>query len=343
MSKLTKNQKAVAGKVDANKAYTLAEAAALVKEITTTKFDASIDVDIRLGVDPRKANQMVRGVVSLPNGTGKVTRVLALCTPDQEAAAKEAGADYVGLDEYIDKIKGGWTDVDVIITMPSCMGKIGPIGRILGPRGLMPNPKSGTVTMNIAQAVKEVKQGKIDFKVDKTGIIHTSIGKVSMTAEQIFGNAKEFISTVNKLKPAAAKGTYIKSIFISSTMSKGIKIDTSALRRKCFKSEIKLVVAKNKLLRKAFDASDVDFSALYDTLKGTTALMFCQTANVPAKLLKEFKDVNPTLKAAYAEEMVFVGAENLSQLAAIKSKNEVIADIVALLQSPAKNVVSALF
>ena len=225
MSKLTKNQKAVAGKVDANKAYTLAEAAALVKEITTTKFDASIDVDIRLGVDPRKANQMVRGVVSLPNGTGKVTRVLALCTPDQEAAAKEAGADYVGLDEYIEKIKGGWTDVDVIITMPSCMGKIGPIGRILGPRGLMPNPKSGTVTMNIAQAVKEVKQGKIDFKVDKTGIIHTSIGKVSMTADQIFGNAREFISTVNKLKPAAAKGTYIKSIFISSTMSKGIKID----------------------------------------------------------------------------------------------------------------------
>jgi len=225
MSKLTKNQKAVAGKVDANKAYTLAEAAALVKEITTTKFDASIDVDIRLGVDPRKANQMVRGVVSLPNGTGKVTRVLALCTPDQEAAAKEAGADYVGLDEYIEKIKGGWTDVDVIITMPSCMGKIGPIGRILGPRGLMPNPKSGTVTMNIAQAVKEVKQGKIDFKVDKTGIIHTSIGKVSTTADQIFGNAKEFISTVNKLKPAAAKGTYIKSIFISSTMSKGIKID----------------------------------------------------------------------------------------------------------------------
>ena len=225
MSKLTKNQKAVAGKVDANKAYTLAEAAALVKEITTTKFDASIDVDIRLGVDPRKANQMVRGVVSLPNGTGKVTRVLALCTPDQEATAKEAGADYVGLDEYIEKIKGGWTDVDVIITMPSCMGKIGPIGRILGPRGLMPNPKSGTVTMNIAQAVKEVKQGKIDFKVDKTGIIHTSIGKVSMTADQIFGNAKEFISTVNKLKPAAAKGTYIKSIFISSTMSKGIKID----------------------------------------------------------------------------------------------------------------------
>ncbi len=225
MSKLTKNQKAVAGKVEANKLYTIDEAAALVKEITTTKFDASVDVDVRLGVDPRKANQMVRGVVSLPNGTGKVTRVLALVTPDQEAAAKEAGADHVGLDEYIEKIKGGWTDVDVIITMPSCMGKIGPIGRILGPRGLMPNPKSGTVTRDVAKAVKEVKSGKIDFKVDKTGIIHTSIGKVSMSADAIAGNVKEFINTVVKLKPAAAKGTYIKSIFISSTMSKGIKID----------------------------------------------------------------------------------------------------------------------
>ena len=225
MSKLTKNQKAVAGKVETGKLYSVDEAAALVKEITTTKFDASIDVDVRLGVDPRKANQMVRGVVSLPNGTGKVTRVLALCTPDQEAAAKEAGADYVGLDEYIEKIKGGWTDVDVIITMPSCMGKIGPIGRILGPRGLMPNPKSGTVTMDVAKAVKEVKSGKIDFKVDKTGIIHTSIGKVSMSAEAIAGNAKEFIATVNKLKPAAAKGTYIKSIYLSSTMSLGVKVD----------------------------------------------------------------------------------------------------------------------
>ena len=225
MSKLTKNQKAVAGKVEANKLYTIDEAAALVKEITTTKFDASVDVDVRLGVDPRKANQMVRGVVSLPNGTGKVTRVLALVTPDQEAAAKEAGADHVGLDEYIEKIKGGWTDVDVIITMPSCMGKIGPIGRILGPRGLMPNPKSGTVTMDVAKAVKEVKSGKIDFKVDKTGIIHTSIGKVSMSADAIAGNVKEFINTVVKLKPAAAKGTYIKSIFISSTMSLGIKVD----------------------------------------------------------------------------------------------------------------------
>ena len=228
MSKLTKNQKSVAEKVEAGKAYTLKEASELVKEITTTKFDASLDVDVRLGVDPRKANQMVRGVVTLPFGTGKVTRVLCLCTPDQEAAAKEAGADFVGLDEYIEKIKGGWTDVDVIITMPSCMGKVGPLGRVLGPRGLMPNPKSGTVTMDVAKAVSEIKKGKIDFKVD-AGIIHTSIGKVSMTADQIYGNAKEFISTVIKLKPTAAKGTYIKSIFISSTMSKGIKIDPKSV------------------------------------------------------------------------------------------------------------------
>ena len=228
-SKLTKNQKLVAEKVEAGKAYSLKEAAALVKEITTTKFDASVDIDVRLGVDPRKANQMVRGVVSLPNGTGKVTRVLALCTPDQEAAAKEAGADYVGLDEYIEKIKGGWTDVDVIITMPSCMGKLGPLGRVLGPRGLMPNPKSGTVTMDVAKAVKEVKQGKIDFKVDKAGIVHTSIGKISFNADQIFENAKEFISTIIKLKPAAAKGTYIKSIFLSSTMSMGIKVDPKSV------------------------------------------------------------------------------------------------------------------
>ena len=229
MSKLTKNQKLVADKVEAGKAYSLKEAAALVKEITTTKFDASVDIDVRLGVDPRKANQMVRGVVSLPNGTGKVTRFLALCTPDQEAAAKEAGADYVGLDEYIEKIKGGWTDVDVIITMPSCMGKLGPLGRVLGPRGLMPNPKSGTVTMDVAKAVKEVKQGKIDFKVDKAGIVHTSIGKINFTADQIFENAKEFVATIIKLKPAAAKGTYIKSIFLSSTMSKGIKIDPKSV------------------------------------------------------------------------------------------------------------------
>ena len=210
MSKLTKNQKLTAGLVEAGKAYTLSEAAELVKKITFTKFDASLDIDVRLGVDPRKANQMVRGVVSLPNGTGKVVRVLCLCTPDAEAAAKEAGADYVGLDEYIEKIKGGWTDVDVIITMPSIMGKIGALGRILGPRGLMPNPKSGTVTMDVAKAVREVKQGKIDFKVDKTGIVHTSIGKVSFEPKAIRENAKAFIDVINKLKPSAAKGTYIK-------------------------------------------------------------------------------------------------------------------------------------
>ena len=225
MSKLTKNQKLALEKIEAGKTYTLAEAVEKVKEITFTKFDASLDIDVRLGVDPRKANQMVRGVVTLPHGTGKQVKVLVLCNPDAEAAAKAAGADYVGLDEYIEKIKGGWTDIDVIITMPSIMGKIGALGRVLGPRGLMPNPKSGTVTMDVAKAVKEVKQGKIDFKVDKTGIVHTSIGKVSFTPEQICGNAKEFIATINKLKPSAAKGTYIKSIYLSSTMSKGIKVD----------------------------------------------------------------------------------------------------------------------
>ena len=229
MSKLTKKQKSVADKIEAGKAYTLKEAAELVKEITTTQFDASLDIDVRLGVDPRKANQMVRGVCTLPNGTGKTVRVLVLCTPDAEAAAKEAGADYVGLDEYIEKIKGGWTDIDVIITMPSVVGKVGSVGRILGPRGLMPNPKSGTVTMDVAKAVKDIKAGKIDFKVDKAGIIHTSSGKGSFTPEQIDQNAKEFVATVIKLKPAAAKGTYIKSIFISSTMSKGIKIDPKSV------------------------------------------------------------------------------------------------------------------
>ena len=229
MSELTKNQKLAFSKIEVGKSYSLKEAAHLVKEITTTKFDASIDIDVRLGVDPRKANQMVRGVVSLPHGTGKQVRVLVLCSPDVEAAAKEAGADYVGLDEYIEKIKGGWTDIDVIITQPQIMGKIGALGRILGPRGLMPNPKSGTVTPDVANAVTEVKQGKIDFKVDKAGIIHTSIGKVSFTPEQIRDNAKEFIQTLIKLKPTAAKGTYIKSIYLSSTMSPGIRLDTKAL------------------------------------------------------------------------------------------------------------------
>jgi len=229
MTKLTKNRKAALSLLEKDKLYTLKEASVLVKEMTKTKFDASIDLDVRLGIDPRKSNQMVRGVVSLPHGTGKQTRVLVLCTPDKEAEAKEAGADNVGLDEFIEKIKGGWTDVDVIITMPSVMGKVGQLGRILGPRGLMPNPKSGTVTMEVGKAVKEVKQGKIDFKVDKSGIIHTSIGKVSFEPNKIAENAREFISMVNKLKPAAAKGTYIRSLYLSSTMSPGIKIDPKGL------------------------------------------------------------------------------------------------------------------
>jgi large subunit ribosomal protein L1 len=229
MTKLTKNRKLVLEKLEKDRLYTLKEASALVKEVSTTKFDASIDLDVRLGIDPRKSNQMVRGVVSLPHGTGKITRVLVLCTPDKETEAKEAGADYVGLDDYVEKIKGGWTDMDVIITMPSVMGKVGQLGRILGPRGLMPNPKSGTVTMDIGKAVKEVKQGKIDFKVDTSGIIHASIGKVSFEPDKIVENAREFISTVNRLKPAAAKGTYIHSLFLSSTMSPGIKIDPKGL------------------------------------------------------------------------------------------------------------------
>ncbi|HET7733853.1 MAG TPA: 50S ribosomal protein L1 [Paludibacter sp.] len=229
MSKLTKNQRLALEKIEAGKTYSLKEAASLVKEITNSKFDASVDIDVRLGVDPRKANQMVRGVVSLPNGTGKQVKVLALCTPDQEAAAKEAGADYVGLDEYIEKIKGGWTDVDVIITMPAIMGKLGALGRVLGPRGLMPNPKSGTVTNEVGKAVKEVKQGKIDFKVDKYGIVHTSVGKVSFTPEMLVQNAKEFVNTLMKLKPTAAKGTYVKSIYLSSTMSMGIKIEPKSI------------------------------------------------------------------------------------------------------------------
>ncbi|MBN2787955.1 MAG: 50S ribosomal protein L1 [Paludibacteraceae bacterium] len=229
MSKLTKNQKLASEKIEVGKVYSLKEAAVLLKEITTTKFDASVDVDVRLGVDPRKANQMIRGVVSLPHGTGKQIRVLALCTPDLEAEAKAAGADYVGLDEYIDKIKSGWTDIDVIITLPSIMGKIGALGKVLGPRGLMPNPKSGTVTNEIGKAVTEVKQGKIDFKVDKAGIVHTSVGKASFTADQIVGNAKEFITTLIKMKPTSAKGTYVKSIYLSSTMSPGLKIDPKSV------------------------------------------------------------------------------------------------------------------
>ncbi|MEL4308151.1 50S ribosomal protein L1 [Joostella sp. CR20] len=229
MAKLTKKQKEAVVKIDRNKLYSVEEASQLVKDITNVKFDASVDLAVRLGVDPRKANQMVRGVVTLPHGTGKDVKVLALVTPDKEAEAKEAGADYVGLDEYLQKIKDGWTDVDVIITMPSVMGKLGPLGRILGPRGLMPNPKTGTVTMDVAKAVSEVKAGKIDFKVDKTGIVHAAIGKASFSADKIAGNANELLQTLLKLKPTAAKGTYVKSIFISSTMSPSIPVDPKAV------------------------------------------------------------------------------------------------------------------
>ena len=225
MAKLTKNQKAVVAKYDPSKLYEISEACGLLKDITFTKFDASVELAVNLGVDPRKDNQMVRGVVTLPNGTGKVTRVLVLCTPDKENEAKEAGADFVGLDEYIEKIKGGWTDVDVIICTPSVMAKVGPIGRILGPRGLMPNPKTGTVTMDIATAVKDVKAGKIDFKVDKTGIVHCAVGKVSFTPEQIFENVKAVLSAIAKLKPQALKGTYMKSAAVCTTMSPGVKLD----------------------------------------------------------------------------------------------------------------------
>ena len=244
MSKLTKNQKLAAEKIEAGKAYSLKEAAQLVKEITFTKFDASLDIDVRLGVDPRKANQMVRGVVSLPHGTGKVTRVLVLCTPDAEAAAKEAGADYVGLDEYIEKIKGGWTDIDVIITMPSIMGKIGALGRVLGPRGLMPNPKSGTVTMDVAKAVKEVKQGKIDFKVDKSGIVHTSIGKVSFSADQIRDNAKEFISTLNKLKP-----TWPRSFMPQNQNMRDLVAKMKLLPNEAFTRDARIVFLDDSIVR----------------------------------------------------------------------------------------------
>ncbi|MCF4100977.1 50S ribosomal protein L1 [Gillisia sp. M10.2A] len=226
MAKLTKKQKEAQSKIENGKQYSVSEASALIKEISNENFDASVDLAVRLNVDPRKANQMVRGVVTLPHGTGKDVKVLALVTPDKEEEAKQAGADYVGLDEYLDKIKGGWTDVDVIITMPSVMGKLGPLGRVLGPRGLMPNPKTGTVTMDVAKAVSDVKAGKIDFKVDKTGIVHAGIGKASFDADKIAGNARELLTTLVKLKPVAAKGVYIKSIFISTTMSPGVEIDT---------------------------------------------------------------------------------------------------------------------
>ena len=367
MSKLTKNQKAAYAKVEPHKAYKLAEAASLLKEITFTKFDASVDVDVRLGVDPRKANQMVRGVVTLPHGTGKTVRVLVLCTPEKEAEATAAGADYVGLDEYVDKIKSGWTDVDVIICTPNVMGKVGSLGRILGPRGLMPNPKTGTVTMDIAKAVSEVKAGKIDFKVDKYGIIHTSIGKISFTADQIVENAKEVINTIIKLKPSAAKGAYVLSIYLSTTMSPAVinglteqlnhyphfyitdieslnAEQTASLRRKCFENGIKLVVVKNTLLTKALERAEKAESELVGVLEGSTSVMFTETGKAPAVVIKEFRKScdKPVLKAAYVEGCVYVGDNQIETLCNIKSREELIGDIISLLQSPAKNVISAL-
>jgi len=233
MAKLSKNRKAALEKYDADQLYTLDKAAAIVKDITTTKFDASFDVDVRLGVDPRKANQMVRGIATLPHGTGKEVKVLVLCTPDKVQSALDAGADFAGLDEYVEKIKGGWTDIDVIITMPACMGKVGALGRVLGPRGLMPNPKAGTVTMDVAKAVTEVKAGKIDFKVDKYGIIHASVGKMSFESDKLVDNVNELMSVINKLKPSAAKGTYVKSLTVSSTQSPGVKVDTKSFNYNC--------------------------------------------------------------------------------------------------------------
>ena len=371
MSRLTKNQKAVQEKYDRSKLYSLQEACELLKEITYTKFDASVEITANLGVDPRKANQMIRGVVTLPHGTGKVVRVLVLCTPDKENEAKEAGADYVGLDEYIDKIKGGWTDVDVIICTPSVMAKVGAIGRILGPRGLMPNPKTGTVTMDVANAVKEVKAGKIDFKVDKTGIIHAAIGKISFTPEQIADNARTMISAVLKLKPQSLKGTYLKGATRCTTMSPAVKLDpkaftaeqecpnfyitdiaglnaekTSKLRRDCFEQGIKLTVVKNTLFEKVLkDSKNPEYELLFPTLSGNTAIMYAEGPSVPAKLIKKYQkagEEKPALKGAYVQECAFVGADKLDELIAIKSREELIADVIALLQSPIKQVVSAL-
>ncbi len=346
MAKLTKKQKEAKAKIEPNKAYTLEEASSLVKDVTNVNFDASVDLAVRLGVDPRKANQMVRGVVTLPHGTGKNVRVLALVTPDKEAEVKEAGADYVGLDEYLQKIKDGWTDVDVIVTMPSVMGKLGPLGRILGPRGLMPNPKTGTVTMDVAKAVNDVKAGKIDFRVDKTGIVHASVGKVSFDAKKIYDNAHELIQTLIKMKPTAAKGTYIKSVFISSLADiSGLNASqTSNLRRACFKANVKLEVVKNTLLKKAMDNSEKELGELADVLKGNTSLMIAEAGNAPAKVIKEFrkKSDKPILKGAYIEEAIYVGDDQLDTLVSIKSKEELIGDIIGLLQSPAKNVISAL-
>ena len=336
MARLTKKQKEAYAKLDTTKALDINVASALIKEITNVKFDASVDIAVRLGVDPRKANQMVRGVVTLPHGTGKDVKVLALVTPDKEAEALEAGADYVGLDEYLQKIKGGWTDVDVIITMPSVMGKLGPLGRVLGPRGLMPNPKTGTVTMDVAKAVKEVKAGKIDFKVDKTGIIHAAVAKASFDADKI----AEKSQVIQDLTVTLARTNTIYLADISGLDA----LATSNLRRACFKANVQLAVVKNTLLSKAMEASDKEFGELQDVLKGNTSLMISEASNAPAKVIKEFrkKSDKPLLKGAYIEEAIYVGDDQLEALVNVKSKEELIGDIITLLQSPAKNVISAL-
>ena len=337
MSKVSKQRKEALAKFDKSKSYSLNEAVNIVKQITYSKFDASVDLNIRLGVDPRKANQMVRGSVTLPHGTGKVVRVLVLCNPDKAQEALDAGADYVGLDEYIQKIKDGWTDIDVVITTPNIMPKVGALGRILGPRGLMPNPKTGTVTMDVAKAVQEVKAGKIDFKVDKYGIIAAGVAKVSFSPEQIFDNAKELIQTVIKLKPAAAKGTYVDVSDLNAEK-------TSQLRRQCFNSGVKMIVVKNALLHKAMQQMEKDYEGLYDVLKGSTALMLCETGNAPAKLIKSFRKTSdrPILKGAFIEECCYIGDDMIDALCNIKSKNDLIADVIALLQSPMKNIISGL-
>ena len=360
MSKVTKQRKEALAKFDKSKSYSLSEAVDIVKQITYTKFDASVDLNIRLGVDPRKANQMVRGSVTLPHGTGKVVRVLVLCNPDKAQEALDAGADYVGLDDYIQKIKDGWTDIDIVITTPNIMPKVGALGRILGPRGLMPNPKTGTVTMDVAKAVQEVKAGKIDFKVDKYGIINAGVAKVSFSPEQIFDNAKELIQTVIKLKPKefVEMRKEDKQVLIDSMLSE-LKAcpnfyltdvsdlnaeKTSQLRRQCFNSGVKMIVVKNALLHKAMQQMEKDYDNLYDVLKGSTAVMFCETGNVPAKLIKNFRKTSdrPILKGAYIEECCYIGDDMIDALCNIKSKNDLIADVIALLQSPMKNVLSAL-
>eukprot|EP01132_Coremiostelium_polycephalum_P000342 gene342-434_t len=341
MAQLTKKQQVVTKQYDCNKSYKLDEAIEIVKKITYTKFDASVDIAVHLGVDPRKADQLVRGTVVLPNGTGKSKKILVLCTPDKEKEAREAGADYVGLDDYIKKIEDGWVDMDVIITMPEIMAKVGRLGKILGPRGLMPNPKAGTVTSEIAKAVQDIKSGKIEYKVDKYGIVHASIGRVSFLNEALQGNIKELLGTLLKAKPASAKDATSLSVQ---------KIDK--FRRDCAQANIIYQVAKNTLIVQALNQASHLASGVYDPLRDEVLrgfsgiLFFKESANVPAKLVKSFRSQQnsekPTLKGAYVEGELFVGDQNLEALTQLKSKQVLIGELIALLQSPMANVLSAL-